>query len=125
MKAEQFPNHRITLLQAPGHGKVVFSDNIETPVGATAVRFKSSELIFLPDLDYVGKDRAVFLVEANGEQYQVTVNFWVMPFVPDYDEGNTYCKLQKFGLSDGQPQQFRTGGQEFTTPGPHTSNLTQ
>ena len=63
------PNYKVRLLKVPEHGQVVFADDARTPVGDTATTFKSSGLTYLPTLDYVGKDRAVFLVEANNKQY--------------------------------------------------------
>ena len=98
------PNYKVRLLKVPEHGQVVFADDARTPVGDTATTFKSSGLTYLPTLDYVGKDRAVFLVEANNKQYQVTVNFWVMPFVTDENTGDTYCKSQKFSLNSPTQQ---------------------
>jgi hypothetical protein len=99
MKPELIANHKVRLFQAPAHGRVVFSDEARSPVGYTDTAFKSSGLIYLPTLDYAGKDRAVFLVEANNKQYQVTVNFWVMLFVTDENVGDTYCRAQKFGVT--------------------------
>lgn len=102
--------HRVRLLAAPEHGTVwLQDDNERTPVGSEAINFKEwGTLTYIPTEDFEGKDRAVFLVEANGKQYQVTVNFWVMPNVPDSDKGDSYCKEQKFsGLTYGQGKVIR------------------
>ena len=98
------PNSTVRLLQAPAHGKVTLTDNERTVVGADAIPIKWRELIYQPVQDYVGKDSAVFLVTSNNRQYQVKVNFWVVPALTGYDRGDLFCKYQKFGADTNLPK---------------------
>jgi Matrixin len=102
---EKYINHKVRLIQPPAHGKVTFSEKTPFVVGITETGIKSYLLEFWPTENYIGKDRAVFEVEANGKKYRVTVNFWVMATV--FDDGlggDTNCKQQKFGLNSDAPQ---------------------
>ncbi len=104
---EQHINHRVRLIQPPANGVVTLSDKL-TPfaVGATESGNKIYALEFWPTENYIGKDRAVFEVEANNKKYRVTVNFWVMDTVFDDGQGDTNCKQQKFGSSRDTSHNF-------------------
>jgi hypothetical protein len=105
---EEVINHqnKVRLIQAPMHGKVTLHDGI-TPidVGSTETGTNSYTHQFIPTENYIGKDQALFEVEANNKKYRVTVNFWVMSTVFDDGQGNTNCKREKFGITDNSTTQ--------------------
>ena len=98
------PNSKVRLLQAPVHGTVTLADEEGTVVGGDAIPIKWSQLTYQPVQDYVGKDSAVFLVTSNNRQYQVKVNFWVVPALTGYDRGDLFCKTEKFGAHTNLPE---------------------
>ena len=101
---ELYAKHKVRLIQPPTHGTVTFSPKTPFVVGNTETGIKLYSLEFWPTENYIGKDRAVFEVEANNKKYRVTVNFWVMDTVFDDGQGDTNCKQQKFGLSSDSSQ---------------------
>jgi Matrixin len=99
VKNQDVRKYKVRMLQAPEHGRVIQTgDALTIPLSEMPIAFTSSDFMYQPIQDYIGKDRAVFLVEANNRQYKVTVNFWVMDFVYDPAPPDLYCKSQKFGL---------------------------
>jgi Matrixin len=98
-------NNKVRLIQPPTQGKIFLVDKV-TPftVGNTKTGIDAYMLEYTPTENYIGKDRAVFEVEANNKKYRVTVNFWVMDTVFDDGRGDTNCKQQKFGLNGDAPQ---------------------
>ena len=95
-------NYQVTLLEAPAHGKVGAYGEWSLTVGVPA-QMGSSSMNYRPAQDYVGKDRALFLVDVYNKQYKVIVNFWVTPTVYDVPQGDTFCRTQNFGLTDALP----------------------
>ena len=98
-------NNKVRLIQPPLQGKIFLSDKV-TPftVGDTETGINAFMVEYTPTENYIGKDRAVFEVEANNKKYRVIVNFWVMPTVFDDGQGDTNCKKEKFGLTDNSTQ---------------------
>lgn len=85
---------KITVLEPPKHGRVKVID--------AAWYFYH----FIPNKDYLGKDRVVYEIEAKGKRYKVTINFWVMPVVVDPKGDDPYvpdCLYQKFNGSAIDP----------------------
>jgi hypothetical protein len=81
-------NPRVTLVEAPKHGKLEVDDA------------KWHLYHLTPDKDYLGEDRVVYEIEAQGKRYKVIINFWVVPVVmPDYQE----CRYKKFDGSSIDP----------------------
>jgi hypothetical protein len=87
-------NLKVTVLEAPKHGKIKAID--------AATYFYT----FIPDKDYLGEDRLVYEIEAQGKRYKQTINFWVMPVVVDPKGDDPYvpdCLYQKFNGSALDP----------------------
>ena len=87
-------NLKVTELEAPKHG---------------TVKIMNSEwysYTFIPDKDYVGKDRVVYEIEDEGKRYKVTINFWIVQVIwePKGDElPYALCQDQKFNGSSIAP----------------------
>ena len=101
-------NLKITELEAPKHGKVVVR-KIDHPLAEANNPFWDS-YTFMPDLGYVGKDRVVYQVEAEGKRYKVILNFWVVPVVGRDADDVPECLNQKFNSSSIAPGLMIGGG---------------
>ncbi len=92
---------KITVLEAPKHGKVKI-------INSEWYHYR-----FIPDKDYLGKDRVVYQVEAEGKRYKVILNFWIVPIVWDSKGEEQYapeCQDQKFNGSSITPDSTIGGG---------------
>ncbi len=101
-------NLKITELEAPKHGKVIVK-KIDHPLAEANNPFWDS-YSFIPDKDYLGKDRVVYEIEAEGKRYKLVLNFWVVPVVT-YPKGDVpyvpECQSQKFNDSAIDPDTSR------------------
>ncbi|MEQ1526082.1 MAG: matrixin family metalloprotease [Gallionella sp.] len=79
--------YNVTLLEVPKHGVVNSIDDF-------------TGWIYMPEKGYEGADRAIYLVESQGKQYKVVINFWVVE-VLDEDRPAQYCDSVDFGASNG------------------------
>lgn len=82
---------KVTQIEAPKHGK------------AEVVSAPSFHYVYIPDKDYLGKDRVVYEIEAQGKRYKVTINFWVVPLVGRGADDVPECLNQKFNDSAIDP----------------------
>jgi VCBS repeat-containing protein len=80
--------YKVTLLGMPKHGQ------------AQLVYEPSQHWTYLPEEGYEGADRVTYLVEGQGKQYKVVINFWVVG-VLDEDRKAQYCDSVDFGASNG------------------------
>ena len=80
---EEAKQYKATLLVVPKHGEVRSIDDY-------------NDWVYLPTVDYEGADRVVFLVENQGKQYKVVINFLVAHI---FDENRKVqeCESMNFG----------------------------
>ncbi|MDD2776156.1 MAG: hypothetical protein PHU06_09380 [Gallionella sp.] len=79
--------YKVALLEMPKHGQ------------ARLVYEPSQHWAYVPEKGYQGADRAIYLVECQGKQYKVVINFWVTEV---FDEGKDapLCDSMDFGASN-------------------------
>ncbi|MEQ1533296.1 MAG: matrixin family metalloprotease, partial [Sideroxydans sp.] len=85
---EEAGQYKVKLFEMPKHGQAQLVDE------------PSQHWTYMPDKGYQGADRAIYLVESQGKQYKVVINFWVVE-VLDEDRPSQYCDSVDFGASNG------------------------
>lgn len=85
---DELKAYRVTLVTPTQHGQVRLTDE------------PSHAWSYLPTKDYTGADRAIYLVQNQGKQYKVVVNFWVVEVI-DENRDVQECESINFGTSNG------------------------
>lgn len=78
-------SYKVTLLENSSHGKL-----IENTSNAGVVS-SITHYMYHPKPSYLGKDKAVFMVEFEGKSYKVVLDIHVVGHVNDSDEPTTSC----------------------------------
>ena len=79
-------NAKASLIEAPNHGQIDTLDTSQSFI---------HDYIFKPEAGYTGQDRAVYLIEAQGKRFKVTINFLVLPVVWEEIQQCKYVKFNK------------------------------
>lgn len=83
-------SYKVTLLENTSHGKLIENTSNAGIVSGIA------HYIYNPKPAYLGKDKAVFMVEFEGKRYKVVLDIHVVRHINDSDEPTTSCPSPKF-----------------------------